>query len=546
MLDRKGGLVAPELRKAEIDVDRAHLENKLVGKPFSEAAWYFLASCEEHLFASMFNPVRHANPPSTYESGAHADFIITAAKSPLFWLWKACGDNGDIPTEYRSDMYEAALQLLKLSDDYLAFEAAYTYASIGAIRLSLDGTMIIPDPALRNDVRYEAYDRLVDMGGGKRVGDDVKRLDSEIAASLTLRGKRFSYRLSPRLVRIAVDSMDTSLSPGPTLPAEWQFSRYSLGDFRRWARVLCGLCLIHVIARARAAYQGLPGIGYADSLLIMGRKEIRKRLTRYTGLPQATVKALIEDLTYGAREMRLPDPILQPLVPLLPDRYAIAPNLVLNSSMERNFAVLMNRIPQERAIYSKLSEERESLSRTRIIDAISSLTIRHWYGKITSWTEAPDIDLALMEESSKECLILELKSFVGPAEIREAWDRSKEIAQGISQIRLRRKLANSRLEELHSVLDIDRRWSITWTVASESSVGAAFVQVDDVPVVRTPHLIQKITRNRGLRGIGVWLEERAYLPKEGKHYEVVDVRPKLAGWTIKWHNIRILIDDGYM
>ena len=365
----------------------------------------------------------------------------------------------------------AALQLSELSDDYLAFEAAYTYASIGAIGLNLDGTTIVPDPILRDNVRYETYDRLVDGGGDLPELSDLTELAHEIENTLRTKGERFTYKPNPRMVMLAENSTNLPLGPDPALPATWRFSRYTVADFQRLAHVLRSLCAIHLLARVAASEKGLPGYGYADSLIIMDRGEMHRRLIRYTGLSEETVAALLEDLTYAARGIHSPDPMLQPVIPLLPNQLAIAPNLVLNSSLERNFAVLMNRIPEERAIYSGLSAEREDLSRSRIIKAIAPMPIRHWNGNVPGWSEASEIDLALMDESGKHCLILELKSFVGPAEVREVWERSKEIADGIEQVRVRRQLATSKAEELHSVLGIDQTWNIGWAVASESSVG---------------------------------------------------------------------------
>ena len=542
-----GDLVASELRKAETEIDRAHLANKLLSKPFGEAAWYYLALCEGRLVLPMLQPALFPHFDQ-YALGILVDSVMTQAKWPLFWLWKTCSRGGTIPNRYDRYMFEAALQLSKLSDDYLAFEAAYTYASIGAIDLTLDGTTISPDSKLKHNLRYEAYDRLVDGGGNEHyLADDAQlELIRQIDGSLQLKGDRFSYRLNSGLVRLAEELTRMPLGPEPALPASWQFSRYTMGDFQRWARVVRGMCLIHVIARVRASQAGLRESGFSDSLIVVRKEQIRRRMVRYTGLDDQTIMALLEDLTYGSRGMRSPDLALQPLIPLVPNSYAIAPSLVLNSRLERNFAVLLNRIPEERAIYSTLSAERESLSRARIVDALTPMGIRHWHGNVPGWDGASDVDLALMDDGSKNCLILELKSFVAPAEVREIWERSKEIAAGIEQVRTRRELADTRGEALHDVLRIDGKWNIDWAVVSESSVGGAYVQAADVPVVRAPHLLRKIVSKGGLEGIGEWLCTRGYLPVEGQHYRLEDEEPRMAGWKIKWYNIHILIDDTYL
>ena len=463
-------------------------------------------------------------------------------------MWKTCQGDGSIPHKHDQEMFDAARAIAKLADDYLAFEAAYTYASIGVIGLTLDHNTIIPDPLLKQNARYEAYDRLVDGGGDEMLPKNGAQIQlvQQLGASLRLMGERFSYRLNPRIVRLAENATEVPLGPEPPLPARWTFSRYSVGDFQRWARVLRALCGIHVLARVQASHAGLREWGFADSLVIMGKREIHRRMIRYTGLDKETTGALIEDHTYGARGIHQPDPALQPLIPIFPDKLGIAPHLVLCSRLERNFAVLMNRIPEERAIYSSLSSDREDRSRRRIVDMLTPMRIRHWHGNVPGWDAASEVDLALMDEGSKHCLILELKSFVAPAEVREIWERSEEIAEGIAQIRVRRERVDTRGDALHSVLGIDEKWKVDWAVASESSVGGVYVQAEDVPVVRTPHLLRKIVSNGGLEGVGEWLHKRAYLPVEGQHYRVLEEEPSMAGWKVKWYNIEILIDNTYL
>jgi len=542
-----GNAVTPELRRAEDRIDRAYLSNKLLSRPFGEAAWHYLAACEGRLIL----PLVAGSTSLILDKQAMAalgDSAMTEAKWPLQWIWKSCREGGTLLQKHDREMFDAALALSKLSDDYLAFEAAYTYASIGVIGLKLDHNTIVPDRLLMRNARYEAYDRLVDGGGDEILpqNDAQIQVAQQIDASLRLDGERFSYRLSPSLVRLAERAADVPLGPEPPLPAHWTFSRYSVGDFQRWARVLQALCGIHVLARVLASHAGLRDWGFADSLIIMDRREFHQRMVQYTGLDEETIGALLEDHTFGSRGIRQPDPALQPLVPLLPDKLGIAPNLLLCSRLERNFAVLMNRIPEERTIYNSLSSDRESGSRARIINTLRPMRIRHWHGNVPGWDAASEVDLALVDETSRRCLILELKSFVGPAEIREIWERSQEIAEGIAQVRIRRRLVHTLGEALHSVLGIDETWKVELAVASESSVGGVYVQAKDVPVVRTPHLLRKIVRNGGLKGIGEWLRKRDYLPVEGRHYRVEEEEPSVAGVRIKWYNIRILIDDTYI
>ena len=544
----KADRISPELRKAEREIDNSYKSNILITLPFARAAWYFLAYCEFIHLRPMIDP--NVDGLSMHERRALVQNVATHSKHPLNWMRQSCQGEGSIPQKYRLEMDMAASQLSGLSNYYASFESAYTYATIGAFDLSLEGTTIVPGPQFRNGDQYKAYDLLTnyeefDRSGAEDVGME---LEHEIFSRVKVSSTQFRYKLRPRFAKLGVAlSKSIPMGSGPQLPDHWTFSKYSVADFRRWGHVLRGLCFIHHIARVRAAqFMGNPSLGYANSLIIISKRVLYKRFIRYTGLSQETINALFEDFTYGSRNMRFPDPILQPLIPLLPNRYGIAPHLILSSSMERNFAVLMNRIPKERKIYNSLSGEREGMSRKRIVSGLSSLPIRHWNGNVPGWNRAREIDLALIEELSKCCLILELKSFVAPDEVRETWDRSKEIKEGVKQVRARRRLAASIGVNLFKVLKIDRSWSLGWAVASETSVGGVFAQADDVAVVRTGHLIRKILKNCGLDGIKEWLDNREYLPVEGKHYLAKEHRPKVGRHTLKWSRLDMVTDNPYI
>lgn len=537
--------VSPELRAVEEVIDRAHLTNALTERHFAEAAWFFLASCEDHVVLSSL--ARDMDNIQLSHHGLHtlADWLLNNAKWPMRWLKRTCPDGGHIPRTGDAATYAASRQLLRLSDNYLSFEAAYMYATRGVIDLRLSGNTIIPTTELRQSACYDAYDRLVTADDANLATGDITELLSHIAIAVRISGRRFSYVLSRALVQLAIDAIAAPLGPSPILPSDWQFSRYSVGDFQRFAHVLRALCWIHYFARLSAGHRGVPGFGYDDCLIVMNKSQLLQQLIRFTELPHRIVVALVEDLTYGSRGITSPDVVLQPLVLLTLNVYAIAPNTVINNSLERNFAVLMNRIPEERPIYTGFSQQREDLSRRRIVSELAELPIRHWHGNVPGWIDGPDIDLALIDDVSRSCILMELKSFVAPVEVREMWHRSKEIKEGIGQVKIRKELEKTKAQALHEVLDIDKEWRIDWAVVSESSVGDGYVQEESVPVVRTAHLIRRIRDNDGLAGIGRWLTDRRYLPREGRHFQTHEDRATIGEWTLEWYRVASLVEGGY-
>ena len=228
----------------------------------------------------------------------------------------------------------------------------------------------------------------------------------------------------------------------------------------------------------------------------MEMNEIRRRVRRYSGVLEETVGAILEILTYGARGQSNPDPALQPIIPLSPSVVAISPSLLLNSSMERNLSVLLNRLPEEKSTYSALSQGKEIASRQRLVEGLSGMQFRFWHGQVPEWGKASEIDLAIVSDDERQCLLIELKSFIEPAEPREVRERSEEIQKGIKQVHDRMEKARTLPETLRACLRVDERYKLTWAVASETSIGAVHAQSSDVPVINVQHLMTRLRRIR--------------------------------------------------
>lgn len=502
---------------------------------FATSTWHFLAFCEDIIVKAILDE------GSQQELAAVADNVVAHMKWPLRWLSRKCPQGGRVPRKFDESMYRASAELSALSTEYESFELAYTYASIGTIELELLGNMITASPRFRDDTRYQAYDFLLDAGESVQEAD-LSLLGEQVASSVRVSGERFEYDLSPEIVKLGLDALAPELSRRCRLPGSWQFTRYQLADFHKVASVLYVLATIHFQARMAAASSGCMGLGYANSVLVMSREEMLRRVVRYTNLDDEVVKALMEDLTYRAGAVRRPDPALQPLVPLTDELLVVSPSLILASDMERNFCVLLNKLPGERAAYSRLSSDRETISQDGVKTALGHLPFRFFHGDIPGWNAMPDVDLAIISDSEKQCLLMQLKSFVRPAEVREVVDRSSEIEDGIKQVRNLRRAAADDAAALRAALRINECYDVWWCVSSDSSVGGAHVQVPDVSVVRTGHLVRRIGRDAGLTGLCDWLAKREYLPVEGVHYEVVDLTAKVGDWTLRWSGVAPLVE----
>lgn len=533
--------VAPEVRAAEAEIDRAHLANGLVHRPFPEAAAAFLQACEEHFTVGIINEIYERGGP--HQLGVLADVVINHAKWPMRWLRDACPEEGVIRTDYVDDRYEEAWRLSNLAMDYLTFETAFVYASRGVGELERDGAHLRMVGPHREDTRFEAYDRIVSSVENVDDQEGVVRIAELLEPSLRVNGREFRYDLNPRLVRDALEWAAPRLERRFVLPGNWRLLDYSMAEYASVMGCIWVLSILHSSARMMAAMQGCPGLGYDSGLVVMGRGALVNRLRRYTGVDRDVVSRVVSDMTFGARGIQNPDIAHQPLVELQPDVIAWAPNLVSNNALERNGVVLLNRVPEGRDAYSRVSEEKEQLLRGSIAGLAEDQGLRTWSGDVAGWDPVFDLDLALISDRDRACLILELKSFIAPADIREIEEKGEEIARGIAQVRTRRAALENEPGPICRALGIDDDFRVSWAVASENSIGPSWVQDTTVPTIAASHLCHAIEEKRGLHEVIDWLEAWGHLPIEGTHYNTVDVTASVNAWTLDWHAIELLTTE---
>jgi hypothetical protein len=535
--------VSKELRKIEHEVDNFFKQNYLCTLPFAISAWHFMAFCEDKSIVGFFAD----NIGTTHDIAAFVDNFVNNLNYPFLWLKSSCPPNGKVPFRYNENCYQAAYELSNLGDDYITFESAFTCASRNLVELSIQGSTIFSTPFFKSNSQYEAYDRMIK----RKITptdfeiDKLYEIRELIENSLRIKGERFSYELNPKIVKFASEILTSMTKNKLTIPEHWQFPHYSIGDFRKFAISLQAISFIHFNARLLAAFKGCKGLGYSSSLFISDKEELLRRLIRYSKIPETVVLDLIEDMTYGNRNILKPDPAIQPIIKLNNNQLAVMPSLTISSNMERNFTILLNRLPSEKKIYSQLVSEKEELMKTRIIDKISFLNYKYYAGNILKQKNIPDIDLLIIDDIEKVCLFLELKWFIGPAEIREVIEKSEEIAKGIDQLLKLSNEINNNPNIFFDKLKIDQSYILYYAVVSDNSIGIQNVQNANIPVIQEDHLIKNINSTKSLRKTIDWLSNRNYLPIEGTHYNVVEIASKIGRWTIKWHGLEILIEGLY-
>jgi hypothetical protein len=266
-------------------------------------------------------------------------------------------------------------------------------------------------------------------------------------------------------------------------------------------------------------------------------------ISTHTSVGDEEIEGVLGHLTYGGADIRSPDIALQPLVELNDGRVCWSPHMILDSSQGRNLLVLLNRTPQGRDAYSRLSDHREAMLRDSLVSDLGPLGFRSWHGNVPAWGASSDVDLAIISDEEKCCLFLELKSLISPAEPREIKDKSADIKRGINQVRKRPLHRPEVRRYLEQQLSIDDDYTLSWAVASETTIGGAWIQEDDVPVVQARHLMRKLRTEGSLAVTSNWLSCGSHLPTEGVDYDVVITDTEIAGYILQWHAIRCITDD---
>lgn len=531
--------VSPKLREIETEIDNYYKSNPLLKLPFATAAWYLLASGEN------WGRMQTLSAKGTQHHTIIADDLVNELKDPMYWLYKDCEPNGQVPFVYNDDNFKASTDLIRLAREYRWFVLVYTGATNGWIDLDLQGSMIQPKGDFFTGIEYEAYDSLIKPHRSQESLPSVNFDNFPIEAiehSLKVEGDRFRYKLNPRIISDTITVLKPLFDRMFLLPNEWQFRRYSLGDFREVFEVISTIAYVRSMVQTMAAAKECVNMGYADSIYVPTCNELLRRVVRYSGVSDTKVRSIFDDLTYGNRGIKHLDPALQPLIKLNSECYAIMPHLWLYCSAERNLAVLLNRIPAEKKIYAELVAETEGLMRQRFTDDLPDKGFRFIHGNVLN---LPDIDLALINDSEKACLLLELKWFIAPAEFREVIYKSKRIKEGINQsLKFKQAFANN-YEPLLKKLGIDTSYRLETIVVSQNWIGYADVQSPEIPVIQADHLIAKLKVTDSLRSTMEWLKNRKYLPKEGEHFKIHRFTPRIGKYHLKWYGIKPLIKNAF-
>jgi hypothetical protein len=523
-------MLADELQQAECEIDTAFANNGLKAVPFTQSAWTVLSVAEDMHFKNMV-----VEPLPEREAAIYVDGLMNGLTYPLRVLHQqAPKDPTLLNPRYIEEHYALALQWLDAAEDYTHFCSIFPLFHAKEIDLTIVGDWLEPTDWSSTNLAYEVYDRFV----AKRDPKSERRLDANAVAA-TLRtcirssGGAYSINFTRRLLDELARHLGPFFEGRHVLPENWQFSRFSLAQYRSVFVCLQIMAAAWFAARQIVAGEGVQGIAYESSLWTPRKGALTKLLTRQTGLPGQIIEEILRYLTFGEVGVRNPDIAIQPLVDLCNDHYAVSPFVMTHVNAERNLCVLLNQVPADRRLYAQLVDEKEEQIRTETIDSLRPLGFDFKHGQL----DQTDIDLAIIDRTLKVCLCIELKWFIEPAEIREVLMRSEELEKGVSQAKQLNRLFAAGDSRLLTLLGIDGTYDLLSMVGSVNFIGRPGIRDPEIPIAKLWHVVADIEETQDLSSTLQWLRARRYLPVKDRDYKIRDVPLECGRWKSRWYGI---------
>lgn len=500
------------IKEAEQEIDLVFSSNKLKYIGYTQAVWTLLSVVEEHHLKMQISPFLDE------QRYTYIDNLLNCLSYPL----RSCLIGSDklsikLNREMINHHYCLADEWLSESLDYRVFNAIFPLWYRKKLQILIDKKqLILTNDSTELEPQYEAYNRL-SIKQSKFFGDqdDLNQIAKKVIKNTEFdkRRKTFKVNFNYKLVSELVDLCKNLSSNSYNLPESWQFSDFNVSQFKSVFITIQALGQAWHFARAGAF--NMEGLAYKSSVLVVSKQNLISDIAKYSEISRCMVKNICEKITFGSSGIRNPDIAVQPLIDLCNGYYAISPFVWLNVDSERNLCVLLNQIESEKKLYLSLVQNKESILRDEFINLAKSLNLDYKYGEIDN----TDVDLALIDRAQKICLVMEMKWFIEPAEIRECFDRSKELEKGVKQaLKIKNAFINCNKKLVRELLDIEPSYELLTIVVSKNWIGHFDVQDPEVPIIRSDHLISKMELLKSLRETISWLIARDYLPKKGKDF----------------------------
>ena len=427
-------MCAPE--EIEKEIDQLHTTNPIFGLSFEKAAWHLLMVLEDRLFDSSMRDRKLHN------AIAEADNYVNALRPPFEWISERCKKTGEVPVGRVTQNYQDASELLKLAVKYNHCTTIFPLLRKKRLTIEVGEESFSCKRVDEIDFRYEAYNRLapVELANSPQFDSPTSQFE-KLASILVIRNDDFQIKWKHGILREFTEIINKVMDGAYKLDKHSQFSHFTLKEFRSVFSVLSAICFCWIKTREQMALNGSNQHSQNSPLLVFETERLIALVNRTAGLKnKALVRSIIRYLTYGGladQGLRVLDPALQPLIPIAANQVAIAPYWFSSLSPERNIYVLLNLIDAEKEFCNTLKSKKESKMQNKLEAVTASKEWKTKKGHMVSRKQNMELDFAIVDPDSRTVLLMELKWFVAPAEIRETLHRHEDLKKGIEQCKKR-------------------------------------------------------------------------------------------------------------
>jgi hypothetical protein len=392
---------------------------------------------------------------------------------------------------------------------------------------------------VRHDKEYGALEMI---GAAKRTTVDFATLlfhwirnPSEIPGIVNVIGE--SVKRRGDLLEYAYDSdlavqLAQRVPEQPALiPAQWRFSWGAASETTLLTNALALRCIYHIVAvHFGAGARGLRGGGVSNIVLVVSRDRLVEEIRLMTSLSESRVRTFCKFLTWGFGTAT-PDPALQPIVKLAEGALAIPCLHLLSSDQPRNLLSLLARTdPPSFNSQSHLFESDMVAALRSCLPPGGVLVQTNC--KVVIDGEEEEIDAIFISELERRIVICELRWMLGPGDPREVQNRKKVCLEKVTQLKRKVGLASKRPDVLAATIFGLKPAAMDWVVDGVVLIaGFAGTRSPDPHFPIMPVRLFELALNQAssLATLTEWCQGLSWLPKEGRHFTVVEQEICLEG-----------------
>ncbi len=249
------------------------------------------------------------------------------------------------------------------------------------------------------------------------------------------RKKRYILDSIPNEVYVSHKEIAKAVFPSPTIDLATQIGSYTLEEYYTFWLEFATLMLVqHSFCHARSFRENLNQV-VTDSIFSFTVEELATLINHHLGLAPDIVADMVRDMVLNT-DVKRPDVLIQPLLPLPPDTLLIAPSLIHTANWE--LCLMRNWIQRHPDVYSRIIAQKKGaladdigrLFGSNRFVVSSRRKLKDKYGGVVG-----DVDVAVFDIKDGGLALFEVKWVLEADSARESKVAEDQIVKGIEQVK---------------------------------------------------------------------------------------------------------------